>query len=167
MDPVPVQGAPVVGQKWDTGKPTYWRAMRRFPLSIAGAARAADYGYKKYCEGRGIPDDNWKSVPDFEKRYFDALIRHWEALQRGKTHDAESGLSHWDHFSWNANALAQMGHEALVEAVKATKERRDFLAQDTTTAAIKAVNEAVRARDKASSYAHQIDNVPDYPGYDR
>lgn len=105
--------APVVGEKWDTGKPTFWRALLRFPLAIIGAARAADYGFAKYCDGRGIPDDNWKHVPEFEKRYFDALLRHWCAIQRGETHDPESNRRHWDHFAWNANALAQMGHEKL------------------------------------------------------
>ncbi len=104
---------PLVGQKWDTGKASYWRAMRRFPDAIAGACRAADYGFEKYCIGKGIPDDNWKYVPNMEQRYFDALIRHWLAVQAGEDLDPESELRHWDHIAWNALALAQVHHERL------------------------------------------------------
>ena len=50
-------------------------------------------------------------MPEFERRYFDALMRHWLAIQAGETLDAESGLPHWAHFAWCALALAQMGIE--------------------------------------------------------
>lgn len=144
------------GLKYDTGKATFWRALRRFPKALAGAARAADYGFEKYCRNTGLPDDNWKSVPEAEKRYLDALMRHWLAMQEGETHDAESGLSHWDHFAWNALALSQMGHEAsaevapgVIEAVQAKTE------EDLGDLSVFAPNDPTEVRAKIDTYMTQ------------
>lgn len=106
-----------VGLKYDEGKPCYWRAFLNFSDAIAGASTAADYGWEKYCKDTGLPDDNWKYVPEFEKRYFSAMLRHWRAIKKGEVEYQENGrtLNHWHSFAWNALALSQLGLEKMKE----------------------------------------------------
>jgi len=49
------------------------------------------FGAKKYKE------NSWKSVPEGEKRYFAAMMRHIEKYQSGETISADSGISHIHH----------------------------------------------------------------------
>ena len=49
------------------------------------------FGAQKY------DDDNWKKVPDIDKRYFAAAMRHMVAYHEGKRYDEESGLNHLAH----------------------------------------------------------------------
>jgi hypothetical protein len=49
------------------------------------------FGAKKYAP------DNWKKVPNAERRYYNAAMRHLTAHQRGETLDIETGLSHLAH----------------------------------------------------------------------
>ena len=42
-------------------------------------------------------DDNWKIVPDKEKRYKAALMRHVSAYMQGEKNDKETGKSHLAH----------------------------------------------------------------------
>lgn len=62
------------------------------------------YGAEKYA------DDNWKFVPDKEKRYFAAGMRHLVAWKEGEKNDKESGKPHLAHaiccllfLLWNCN----------------------------------------------------------------
>ena len=84
-----------VGRKHDGGKPRY----DLYPLdAYEGCTRVLTFGAKKYA------DNEWKLVPDGEKRYYAALVRHLNAQKEyadngGKGHllDEESGLPHLDH----------------------------------------------------------------------
>jgi len=42
-------------------------------------------------------DDNWKIVPNKEKRYKAALMRHISAYMQGEKKDKETGKSHLAH----------------------------------------------------------------------
>lgn len=54
------------------------------------------YGADKYTE------DGWKTVPNAERRYFAALMRHLVAEKNGETYDKESGNLHLAHVATNA-----------------------------------------------------------------
>jgi hypothetical protein len=49
------------------------------------------FGAKKYAR------NNWKIVPDADRRYFAAMERHIKAFKRGERTDLESGLPHLAH----------------------------------------------------------------------
>lgn len=77
-----------VTTKNDTGK---WR----FSLIPFNALRRViavlEFGATKYAP------DNWKTVPDARRRYFDASIRHITAWWSGEISDDESGQHHLAH----------------------------------------------------------------------
>lgn len=50
-----------------------------------------EYGARKYGE------NNWKSVPQANQRYYDALMRHMDAWWRGEGRDQETDRSHLAH----------------------------------------------------------------------
>ena len=50
-----------------------------------------EYGARKYGE------NNWKSVPQANQRYYDALMRHMDAWWRGERRDPETDSSHLAH----------------------------------------------------------------------
>jgi len=53
--------------------------------------RVLMYGAEKYSP------DNWRTVPDPERRYYNAAMRHLTAWKRGETADTESGFPHLAH----------------------------------------------------------------------
>lgn len=59
--------------------------------TVGVIASVLTYGAKKYAP------DSWQTIPDGEKRYFGALMRHLEAYQSGEILDDESGLPHIHH----------------------------------------------------------------------
>lgn len=67
----------------------------RFSLIPFGALRSViavlEFGATKYAP------DNWKTVPDARRRYFDASIRHITAWWGGEKSDDESGEHHLAH----------------------------------------------------------------------
>ena len=67
--------------------------------ALEGVGEILAYGAAKYAE------DSWKLVPDAEKRYRAALLRHMAAILRGEDRDPESGRLHIDHVACNANFL--------------------------------------------------------------
>jgi hypothetical protein len=95
------------GKKYDSGK-LRWDLL---PLEIVGEIVAVlTFGAKKYT------DDGWKKVPDRERRYFAALLRHLEAYQRGELIDSETGLSHLAHAGCNLIFLLCFQHKELDHA---------------------------------------------------
>ena len=63
---------------------------------------ALDYGLGKYGK-----EGSWADVPDGERRYRDALARHFiNHFWRGEDQDEESGLSHLCHMAANLMFLA-------------------------------------------------------------
>ena len=76
------------GRKDDAGKARWdlvpWGTMSK-------VAEVLTYGAEKYG------DDNWRAVPEPERRYFAAAMRHMVAWQGGEACDPESGLPHLAH----------------------------------------------------------------------
>lgn len=81
------------GAKHDKGKPQLGLLDFSF---LNGIARIREYGVEKYGDS-----DSWKCVPDAERRYKDALLRHILAWSNGEECDEESGLPHFDHAMCN------------------------------------------------------------------
>lgn len=79
---------PTTGRKFDTDKPM----MDLLPPNVELAvARVLTVGARKYSP------DNWRKVPDLQRRYLAAGRRHLNALQRGETCDPETGEHHLAH----------------------------------------------------------------------
>lgn len=86
-------------KKYDKGK----RRFDLVDLSTVGAiADVLGFGAQKYGE------NTWQDLPDGEKRYFAALLRHLEAHQKGDLIDVESGLAHIYHVLTNAFFLTYL-----------------------------------------------------------
>ena len=80
--------------KKDQGK-LRWSLL---PLeAVAAVVDILEYGALKYAP------DSWRGVPDAQRRYFDALLRHlfdwWVKKER---YDPESGKLHLAHVGCNA-----------------------------------------------------------------
>ena len=86
-------------KKYDKGK-------RRFDLidlgTVGAIADVLGFGAQKYGE------NTWQDLPEGEKRYFAALLRHLEAHQKGDLIDGESGLPHIYHVLTNAFFLTYL-----------------------------------------------------------
>lgn len=80
------------GKKHDHGKPD-WTLL---PLaSLEPVVRVLEHGAEKY--GR----ENWRELPDFERRYLAAALRHLAAFQAGEIIDRDSGMPHLAHATCN------------------------------------------------------------------
>lgn len=76
------------GRKDDTGK----HRFSLIPLSALQEVIAVlEYGAQKYGA------DNWKKVPDFDDRYFNAAMRHLIEHRRGTLIDPETDRAHLAH----------------------------------------------------------------------
>ena len=81
------------GLKYDNDKPR----MDLLPLdALEEVAKVLTFGAKKYAA------NTWQKVPDAERRYVAALLRHLTACEKGETNDTESGLTHAAHMATNA-----------------------------------------------------------------
>jgi len=79
------------GRKLDNGKTRMDLLMCGCPKSLEQVAKVLTFGAKKYA------DNNWRLVPDAQKRYHAALHRHLNAYYQGDKIDSETGLSHLAH----------------------------------------------------------------------
>lgn len=93
------------GAKLDAGKPRMTLIYRDMAHALEDVAKVGTFGANKYS------DRGWKSVPNAEERYFDALIRHMNKIFDGEITDPDSGLSHYAHLAWNALAISQIVYE--------------------------------------------------------
>jgi len=75
------------GVKYDDEKPQYSLLPQD---ALHEVAKVLTYGAKKYSP------DNWKKVPDLQRRYSDALQRHLYQSEKEQK-DPESGLPHLAH----------------------------------------------------------------------
>jgi hypothetical protein len=64
--------------------------------AIEEVVKVLTFGAKKYTP------DGWKFVPDKERRYYAALLRHIAAHQKGEMIDPESNIGHLAHVACNA-----------------------------------------------------------------
>lgn len=90
------------GAKLDGGKQKAWLVLAGFARALKLVVQVGTYGANKYSE------DGWKSVPNGEKRYRDAFVRHLLDYMGGERLDPESKLPHLAHIAWNALALIQL-----------------------------------------------------------
>jgi hypothetical protein len=81
------------GMKFDTGKLRYSLIPTIATKALAVTLTEA---LSKY-----IPN-SWKTVPNAEERYMDALMRHLEAHRSGEIFDNDSGRPHLWHVLTNA-----------------------------------------------------------------
>lgn len=91
------------GAKLDAGKSPVWRGVvDYFPRALKAVALVSLFGANKYTW------KGWETVPDGEKRYADALVRHLvdEAIGGQVTPDSE--LLHAAHVAWNALAVLEL-----------------------------------------------------------
>lgn len=78
--------------------------MDLIPISTFTAlAEVLTYGASKYGE------NTWQALPNFENRYYGALLRHLIAWRSGELIDQESGLSHLKHALANIVFLLEGG----------------------------------------------------------
>ena len=89
------------GAKLDAGKVRAGLVVDGFRDALKAVSEVGTYGAAKYS------DDGWKSVPDGQGRYRDAMMRH--ILTDGI--DEESGLPHLWHAAWNVLAMIQLEFE--------------------------------------------------------
>jgi hypothetical protein len=76
------------GSKFDSEK----IRMDLLPFdSLEEIAKVLTFGARKYS------DNNWMIVPEAEKRYQAAMLRHISSHKKGEMLDRESGLSHLAH----------------------------------------------------------------------
>jgi hypothetical protein len=80
--------APPEGRKDDGGKNELDLLP---PRAIEAIGEVLSYGARKYSP------DNWRKVPDGQRRYLAACLRHLFAHMRGEKNDPESGLPHLAH----------------------------------------------------------------------
>lgn len=86
-----IERASVVGEKEDDGKAELSR-LGMLSRALAGVAGVQAFGAIKYPS-----PDNWKHVPNGNKRYRDAAMRHVLADLSGERFDADSGQTHLAH----------------------------------------------------------------------
>lgn len=100
--------APASGQKFDGDKDEPGLLLTGCSRAVAGIIKVLGFGFKKYGQRNG-----WKTVPEANRRYKDALHRHLAAIEAGELVDPDSGLPHIDHVACNAVFLSQMHHEGF------------------------------------------------------
>ena len=88
----------MIGVKND-GLKTQWWYFDSFWECLEEVVQVLTYGDSKYNAEDGA---NWKRLPDAEKRFKDALLRHLLAYRTGEKIDQETGKSHLAHLITNA-----------------------------------------------------------------
>ena len=86
------------GAKLDAGKNRLGLVFSGFALALQAVGAVGTYGANKYT------DEGWKAVPDANKRYTDAMLRHLFKEFSGEHLDQETGFLHAAHTAWNALA---------------------------------------------------------------
>jgi hypothetical protein len=90
------------GAKLDEGKVMAGLMVEGFARALWAVAEVSTYGANKYSY-RG-----WEKVPDGQKRYFDAQMRHTLCESMGERNDKATGLTHAAHEAWNALARLEL-----------------------------------------------------------
>jgi hypothetical protein len=90
--------------KYDNGKLLYSLIP---PIATKALAEVLTFGADKYAP------NSWQTVPDAERRYLDASMRHLEAYRSGEPIDTESKLPHLWHLLCNVAFLVHFENERL------------------------------------------------------
>jgi hypothetical protein len=102
------------GAKADAGKVRPALVLGGFARALLEVSKVGTYGAVKYT------DNGWQAVPDGERRYDDANLRHWLNEKAGQTKDTDTALLHAAHAAWNALARLDL---MLREAARADKAK--------------------------------------------
>lgn len=86
------------GAKLDAGKNRCGLVLFGFALALQEVSKVGTYGANKYI------DNGWMEVPDGERRYTDAMMRHLLCEAGGEECDPDTGLRHAAHAAWNSLA---------------------------------------------------------------
>lgn len=86
------------GAKLDAGKNRLGLVLCGFARALQEVGKVGTYGANKYT------DNGWMEVPDGERRYTDAMLRHLMREATGEELDPDTGLHHAAHAAWNALA---------------------------------------------------------------
>lgn len=95
-------GAHDAGAKLDHGKIKSGLVLGDFARALQAVCEVGTFGANKYSES------GWLSVPDAEKRYEDAKVRHMLERMSGVQLDSDSRLKHLAHEAWNALAILEL-----------------------------------------------------------
>lgn len=90
------------GAKADKGKNRIGLVVTGFAHALAEVSKVGTYGAKKYT------DRGFLSVPDGERRYTDAMLRHYLDEEIVGPIDPESELLHMACVAWNALARLEL-----------------------------------------------------------
>ena len=93
-----------IGPKYDSDKLRYDLIP---PLATKALAEVLTFGAVKYAP------NSWQNVPEGERRYTAALMRHFEAYRSGEEIDPETGLSHLKHAICNLAFLLHFQEKRL------------------------------------------------------
>lgn len=114
------------GRKDDRGKLQWWLLPLEPVREIVAVMQWAAFEKKPTPYGPG----NWKEVPDAQRRYYDAAMRHltewWEKYERGEVdrQDTESGLLTLAHVG--CCVLFLIWFELKEEKQRATKQPEGY-----------------------------------------
>lgn len=86
------------GAKLDAGKNRLGLVLFGFARALQEVGKVGTYGANKYT------DSGWVDVPDGERRYTDAMLRHLLREATGEERDPDTSLHHAAHAAWNALA---------------------------------------------------------------
>lgn len=89
------------GAKLDFGKNRMGLVLCGFSRALQAVGEVGTYGAQKYS------DDGWMSVPDGERRYTDAMLRHL-FKESCEQIDPESSLLHAAHVAWGSLARLEI-----------------------------------------------------------
>lgn len=88
------------GVKLDQGKNRLGLVLGGFAPALVKVGEVGTFGANKKYTANG-----WKTVPNGQERYKDALYRHLMHHETGEELDPESGLPHLAHAAWNTLAI--------------------------------------------------------------
>ncbi|MER2518591.1 MAG: dATP/dGTP diphosphohydrolase domain-containing protein [Candidatus Accumulibacter phosphatis] len=90
------------GAKLDAGKNRLGLVLCGFARALQAVGAVGTYGANKYT------DNGWMKVPDGERRYTDAMLRHLMREATGEERDPDTELHHAAHTAWNALARLEL-----------------------------------------------------------
>ncbi len=90
------------GAKLDDGKIRCGLVLGDFSKALLAVAEVGTVGAKKYT------DHGWLTVPNVEKRYTDAMLRHYFDESSGERYAQDTTCLHAAHLAWNALARLEL-----------------------------------------------------------
>lgn len=141
------------GAKDDSEKPNLDLVLGSFPKALTMVGAVGTFGAKKYT------DNGWLDVPDGQRRYASALLRHYFLDADGEFLDEEIQLPHVAMIAWNALAKLEL---VLIEQEKKHRWLDSFGSVPTKYKVIRYFYKGVAV---AEFFIDELCNpsAPDYP----